>query len=728
MTWQPALCVFYISSRKFVKQIRPAVGILSSFYQAFGLRILCGGGYMKSVFKNYLFQKHILVSEKKETETARLRFEILFSLANLFNVRITEGKKLVQKEMIKYVARNLGENVPAPFYEGFPDSVRQLGRDQLLFDQLLHYVVTYGLGNFSEPGHSVFEEQFERAAFNEETEIKEFSVITEEEAVSVLGEAVNHLLAGSRPLSDEQYELVKEFVIHYNFVIDDVASKNTCIRLLADTGNLKLVDFLVMSDVIKLVDELNYRVYQNRNIHQLNLKNQDRKLITGVIRKIFQSGRVDVRTCCEKKKVWCGLLHHIHYPARTEAEKAFCDVMRGKRNLSVYATFEKAMTEKNIDAATEALRSGKGSAAVLRNLNYIISRCETAEEIESVVRLMETDNVIVLLQLLIQYAQYKTGGTPRAFVFTKYNRLKVHIETAAEVNKRRSVISKEQAHMLEERILGNLKKVLKDRLGKVYIDPAMKKYAVPLQENTSQGGYGVLPKGSRIPIPETKKIRAFTYWEKVNDIDLSVFGMDDKGGISEFSWRTMASAQSGAITYSGDQTSGYYGGSEYFDVHLQKFREAYPGTHYLIFCNNVYSRINFSKCFCKAGFMNRDLIDSGEVYEPKAVKSSFLINTDSTFAYLFGIDLKTEELIWLNMARNSSAIVAGTTRMDFLTDYFHLTDIINIYSLFEMMASELVEDPADADVIVTNRDDVKGGENAQVIREYDVEKVIALLG
>ena len=133
---------------------------------------------MKSLYKNYLFQKHLLVSENdsenKEMEADQSQFEILFSLANLFNIRIAEGGKLVKKEMIKYVAKCLGEDVPAPFYQGFPDSVRRLGRDELLFDQLLHYAVTYGLGDFSEPGHSVFEEQFERAAFNEKAEIKEF--------------------------------------------------------------------------------------------------------------------------------------------------------------------------------------------------------------------------------------------------------------------------------------------------------------------------------------------------------------------------------------------------------------------------------------------------------------------------------------------------------------------------------------------------------------------------
>lgn len=45
---------------------------------------------------------------------------------------------------------------------------------------------------------------------------------------------------------------------------------------------------------------------------------------------------------------------------------------------------------------------------------------------------------------------------------------------------------------------------MKNRLGKVYVDPAMKNYALPLAENTSQGGYGVLSKGARIPFDEEK--------------------------------------------------------------------------------------------------------------------------------------------------------------------------------------------------------------------------------
>ena len=127
--------------------------------------------------------------------------------------------------------------------------------------------------------------------------------------------------------------------------------------------------------------------------------------------------------------------------------------------------------------------------------------------------------------------------------------------------------------------------------------------------------------------------------------------------------------------------------------------------------------------------MVRDTEDSGAVYEPKTVKSAFIIDSDSVFAYLFGVDLGTNDFIWLNMARDSSANVAGTTDMSFITDYFNVTDVINVASFFEMMATEVVDDMSEADVIVTDKN-LEGAEklsDAEIIRDYDFEKMIALM-
>ena len=151
---------------------------------------------MKELFKDYLFQKHILVSETGDEKNA---FEVVFSLANLFGIRIVSGEKLAETDMISYVSEQLGEDVPEPFYRGFPESVRALTEEQLAFDQLLHYFITYGMGDFSEAGHSIFEENFERTAFKENITIKEFSILTEADAEKKLEQTVSDLLAGTRP-------------------------------------------------------------------------------------------------------------------------------------------------------------------------------------------------------------------------------------------------------------------------------------------------------------------------------------------------------------------------------------------------------------------------------------------------------------------------------------------------------------------------------------------------
>lgn len=681
---------------------------------------------MKDLFTHYLFDKHILVNDGTPEENP---FESLMALASLFNIRVREGKNLAQQSMIELASIKLGERVPEPFYEGFPKSVRKLSKDKLLFDQLFHYFTTYGNGDFSEAGHSVFEEQMDRGAFNEKTDIMDFRILSEEDALAELRGMVDGLLAGTRPVSASQYTVIREYILDYEYMPEFIASKNTVMQLVIDTKDPEFAKFLALSDVVKVAELLNYRCYCNPNVNNLNLRNVDRKMLAGLIDYITENGKCNITECYEKKKTWNGLLHHIHYKAKNENGSMLLEAMRNKGNESVYSAFEAEMAKKEPVAAAEVIKEGKGGAALLRHLDYIISRCETEEEIEKVLELTETKNLIVLLQLYIKYSQSLRKGTGllRNFTFVKFGLTKVHYESDAEGARRKSELGRETTEMIREKIYAKIKELLAGRLGKVYIDPDMTKYSLPLQEGAGQGGFGVLPKGSRLNIGDAKKIRAFTYWEKVNDIDLSVIGITEDGREREFSWRTMADNQSDAIVYSGDETSGYYGGSEYFDINVELFKKLNPDIRYLVFCDNVFTGVPFSNCVCRAGYMLRDIDDTGEIYEPKTVKSSFTINGDSTFSYLFGIDLKSMDFVWLNLTKSSRTIVAGEVSQAFLIDYFYTTDIMNVGKFFGLMATEQVSDPAEADVIVTDKE-IGIPEGAEVIHEYDFEKMLKYMG
>ena len=685
------------------------------------------GGIMKDLFKTYLFRHNILVNES--VQKSGNVFEIRCALAKLFDIRITSGEALLQKEMISFAAVQLGQHVPEPFYRGFPESVRQLLPEQLLFDQILHYAKTYGMGMVDEAGHSVMERYIERSVFQEETQVKDFVVLSEEEAKDRLAGYAESLLQSTRPLSDDKFAFLAGYLREYDFELVSCASKNTAIRLLLDLRDLKYVQFLTMSDVIKLVDELNYCNYGNLNVKKLNLRNQDRKFITLVMDELFEAGRCDLRTCFEKKAVWNGLLHHIHYQPADELAEQFVSCMRGKGNLSVYSDFERAMEAGDVRQAAAILKEGKGSGALLRRLVHILSRCQSEEEIHSVLEQIDTKNGILLMQMLFQYGIANKDITRRTFTFTRHNMMVSHTETYDELISRESLLSKETAAQLNAFLREKLKEVYAGRLGRVWIGPEMARIAVPIQESASSGGWGVLPRGSRIPMEKGRIIRAFTYWEKVDDIDLSVIGIREDGSQTEFSWRTMAGKQSDAIRYSGDQTSGYHGGSEYFDLDVEEIKKKYSDLCYLVLCDNVFSRLPFSKCICRAGYMVRSKMGSGEVFEPKTVRTSFAVNCNSTFAYLFAIDLETSEMIWLNTTRQSSAAVAGETKLGFLQKFFDVTSIMNLQDLFTMMAQEVVDSPENADVLVTDQeiDPNSISEKAEIIRSTDIERIMALM-
>lgn len=694
---------------------------------------------MNDTLKEYLFSKYVLVSN--DVPDSKDSFFAVFTLSNLLSVRVTEGQELATLDVVKYAAEQFGIDVPAPFYRNFPESVKALTREELVLDQLLHYVSTYGFGNFDTPEHSLFEKDFERTAFHENTVIRDFKIVNEEDAKNILFEYVDGMFKSSRPLNANMYTIAKLCIDTLGYEVKECKSKSNAIRLLYDTKNVAYANLLKLPDVIALVDYINYNQYKNTDIRALNLRNQDRKFVTRVLDRLLETATTNqARSCFENRAVWCGLLHHLHYTPKGNREEdnfasRFVTAIRDKKysglGVSVLSEFERLMNS-SCDPVRAALylARNKGAGAVLRNLNYILSRCKTEKEVGGVLDCLKDANPIILIQLMIQYKNYREDGA-RVFKFVKHSRLMKHTETSKELSSRRSFVNESVREAAEERLRDLVKAALAGKVGKTYIDPAMYKIAVPLQMATGEGGFGILPTGSRLGMPEWKKLRAFTYWEKVNDIDLSCLGLADDGSQVEFSWRSWGAFQSKGITFSGDETSGYNGGSEYFDIDLEAFKASYPNVHYIVFENNIYtSGVKFSECVCRAGYMLRDVEDSGMVYEPKTVKSAYAINGDVNECHLFALDLAKNEFVWLNIADGENRNVAGVSSKDFLVGYLNITDVINLGSLFEMMSTELVEKPEDADVILSDNaeDIVEDPEReVQIIRSCDFEKVFRYL-
>lgn len=668
---------------------------------------------MDKKYKEFLFTKHILVNEGT---TGADQVPTIYALRNLLNIRVTDGFYLAHPSMISFAEEMLGENIPDPFYRGFPQSVRELTPNQLLLDQLIHYTKTYGFGDFEEAGHSLFETVLERSDFDEDDEPKEFRIMTWAEAIEYLRKIFEEALQSTRPLNTEMMYFIVSFINDKDWMPKKVASKQNAIDLLLETNNFKFVRFLQLPDVVRLVDTINWRHHGSEKINKLHLTNKERKLVTRVLDMLL-SYSVDlsvVQTCIEKRDVWKGILHHIHYCPKNDNAKATIAAIYNDDIRSAYAAFEKGMSRSTMDRAFLAkyLKDSKGNAALLRNLNYIL---QSAQDVDEVLDIVDAKSPLVIMQMQNMYRNY--NEELRNFKFTRHERIRSHQETF-----RKNYLDKDIRDKAVSSLENKLKAALAGKVGKVYIAPGMEKIAVPVNLSAGESGFGIMPTGSRIALPEGKKIRAFTYWEKVNDIDLACFGIDKDWRRYEFSWRTMYGNQSDAITYSGDETSGYHGGSEYFDIDFDKVREMYPNMKYMVFTDNVYSGISFVKCVCRAGWMSRDVEDSGEIYEPKTVKSAYTINAKTTFCYLYAIDIEKREVIWLNVADAQNRCVAGTGEFRWLYDYFTLCETMNMRKLFEYAATEVIETPDEADLVVGDIETDK-----EQIRSYEFEKVFAYL-
>lgn len=667
---------------------------------------------MDRLLKDFLFDKHILVNDKQFGSD---QVAVIYALRNQLNVRITDGFAFAEPDMIAYCARRLGEYVPEPFYRGFPRTVRELSPDMLLFDQLVHYTMTYGFGDFEHEAHSLFEHVLDRSEFTEKDEPKEFRIMSEAAASIYLKDMADELLSSSRPLNEVTLQTVVSIMKEYGYSPKNIASKQTAIDLLVCTQDLNFCKFIQLPDFIKLVDTIQWNYYHKDRLNKIRFSNVHRKFITKVLDKLLEQRASFelVKTCVEKRDTWKGILHNIHYCPKNDNAKAIITMIYEDSVHSVYSVFENGMG-KDISRAFLAkyLKDTKGNGALLRNLNYLLY---SASDIHRVLDVVEAKNPLVLIQLQNMYREYDEG--PRTFKYVKHGRIRSYKET-----ERKHVLPKETRDIVVTALEDKLKASLAGKAGKVYIAPGMEKIAVPVNISAGESGFGILPTGSRVALPEGKKIRAFTYWEKVNDIDLSCFGLCEDGERVEFSWRTMYGRQSTAVTYSGDVTSGYHGGSEYFDIDFDAVKELYPEMKYIVFCNNVYSGIDFSECVCRAGWMARDTEDSGAIYEPKTVRSAYTINAKSTFCYLYAIDVEKHEVIWLNQTDNRRARVAGATEFDWLQKSFNICDTMNMRKLFEYAAEEVVSSPDEADLVVG---DIKT--DREQIRSYEFEKAFSYL-
>lgn len=181
-----------------------------------------------------------------------------------------------------------------------------------------------------------------------------------------------------------------------------------------------------------------------------------------------------------------------------------------------------------------------------------------------------------------------------------------------------------QIHLVEEyiQVICSELKLRFSKMGidALQVDPDAFRVALPLSEKNKSSGFGVLPRGSVIPV-HGETLRFFIHWKQKStrtDFDLAAFFLNEQfQDAGHLSWTSLnAGKGSGDFVYSGDITSAPNGASEFIDMKLSKVTAPY-----IVAQVNRYAGDNFQDAEESFfGFMERSEAQKGKPFEAQTVK------------------------------------------------------------------------------------------------------------
>lgn len=266
-------------------------------------------------------------------------------------------------------------------------------------------------------------------------------------------------------------------------------------------------------------------------------------------------------------------------------------------------------------------------------------------------------------------------------------------------------------------------------LGNVFIDEDMRNYIVPFSQRSASKSVKSAVRGSRFPVDaSTKVIRAFIWWTNTGtdtadgfwedcsgrvDIDLSAAVYDQNMGfLGHVSWTNL---RLGKLFHSGDITDGGpvggKGVAEFIDIDIQSVLDM--GGRYFIFSVHSFTRQHFSALpNCRFGWMERDKVHSGEIFEPSTVEMKMDLTSDSDLSIPVIFDCLTRQFIWCDMAfsgklftRNGNSIesnLRGITATCYAIMNMHKPNVYDLAFLNAVSRGNLVMDRNQADLIISN--------------------------
>lgn len=591
--------------------------------------------------------------------------EVLFN--KLVHMKV-KSREVVYDALVSGLKEITGaDKVYNPMYPNFPESVMEKDDFELYFNAIVHY---WSFGTLLP-----YEEKKERAPLFNAAKVK----VLEAGSFDDLNDIFNNLCASKTSLSKSEVDDMI-FILNSAKVTlpDEIPFKeNTaCIcRLLVDTGvdtdgSLCKKYVKTATDVLRLVTAMSDGdVSLAENTKFRNLKRNERRIIMNLLAGCGNAAE-DMSRYAGR---WIRAGEKLH-PGEfakneryTKAVQAFGIIRNDGKIQSFAGRVDAAVASGDVNTVVSLLKKRPGEFA--RRIDFLLRTFNKDADRKAVIMgfasIAKDVSSTVLLQVREHFINKLDGNDDMRVFFPKGNLARSYYvkndkTEAIPEDAMKMVIAVCESALIN--IYGN-----REFLGKVYIDEALKDYTVPFSLRSAGKTMTVVSRGSRIAIDDSAKIiRPFIWWtntkDDIIDVDLSVAVFaDDWNCLEHVSYSNLKSSRFG-ICHSGDITNGGpvdgEGVAEFIDLDIEKALSA--GARYAVFNVYNFSDETFSKMEHAAfGFMTRNDMKSGEIFEPSTVKQRMDLASATTTCIPVIFDLKERVFVWCDMALTADHVRAG---------------------------------------------------------------------
>lgn len=547
----------------------------------------------------------------------------------------------------------IGANVNyCPMYPNFPESVMNKEDAELYFNAIMHYWTNGVL--------YPFEEKTQRLPLFDETKINIIDLGDAEDLKEIFINLCQSKTSISYTdkedlawiLKNMEVEIPKEIPLKENIALIGKI-------YLECGGNYKdiQIHYKTATDVLRLITAMsNGDISLSEKTEYRNFKRSERKNLLYLLNNCKNIEEDMLRY----KVQWIRIgekLHPGEYKQFEKALTAFTKIRSGGIINTFNRQIEEAFIAEDYERALEILKTRPGELA--RKLDFLLRRKTNKEQIINAFKAAAKEvSTPLLLQVREHFLNRNDEQKIRVF-FPKGNLARSHA-----MGNDLSQIDQKYCNAIVKICENALVSIFqeKDFLGNVYVSEKFKDFMVPFNQRSASKALRTLTRGSRVKLDKnTKYIRPFIWWtnitesnkyEDVVDLDLSaVFFTEDWDMVERVSYLHLKSQQLNSY-HSGDIINGGpvdgAGVSEFLDVDIETVLQ--NNGRYIVFQVYSYSEVPFCNLpHAMFGCMEREDVNSGNIYEPKTVKQKIDLASNSNVTIPVIFDCKTKEMIWCDM-------------------------------------------------------------------------------